>query len=79
MISLFDLALVLTFEGSSNADGDKVSGEIKIPEVAYDSEESDCVLNVSASRMMPVRDLVKKSIGAATACRGFSSSGKDLD
>jgi activator of HSP90 ATPase len=77
VISLFDLALVLTFEGSSNADGDKVSGEIKIPEVAYDSEESDYVFNVSSIKDDAVRDLVKKSIVPQLRTALFQF-GKDL-
>ncbi|CDO55243.1 hypothetical protein DV495_000414 [Geotrichum candidum] len=77
VISLFDLALVLTFEGSSNADGDKVSGEIKIPEVAYDSEESDYVFNVSSIKDDAVRDLVKKSIVPQLRAALFQF-GKDL-
>ncbi|KAF5093460.1 hypothetical protein D0Z03_002404 [Geotrichum reessii] len=77
VLSLFDLALVLTFEGSSKADGDKVSGEIKIPEVAYDSEESDYVFNVSSIKDEAVRDLVKKSIVPQLRSALFQF-GKDL-
>ncbi|KAF5097982.1 hypothetical protein D0Z00_002197 [Geotrichum galactomycetum] len=77
VISLFDLALVLTFEGSSTPDGDKVSGEIKIPEVAYDSEESDYVFNVSSIKDDAVRDLVKKSIVPQLRTALFQF-GKDL-
>lgn len=63
VISLFDLNLVLTFDGrlSKTTDND-VSGEIVIPEVAYDSEESDYVFNVSSIKEDKVRDVVKREI-----------------
>lgn len=63
VISLFDLNLVLTFEGRLLQTTDKdVKGEIVIPEVAYDSDESDYVFNVSSIKEEPVRDVVKKQI-----------------
>lgn len=63
VISLFDLKLVLNFEGrlSTTTDED-VKGEISIPEVAYDSEESDYVFKVSSVKHEAVRDVVKKEI-----------------
>lgn len=72
VISLFDLNLVLTFEGrllSSDTTEDAAAaavgtsnGEISIPEVAYDSEESDFVFNLSAVKEDAVREVVKKQV-----------------
>lgn len=63
VISLFDLNIVLSFEGRlSNTTDKDVKGEIVIPEVAYDSEESDYVFNVSGITQEKVREVVKKDI-----------------
>lgn len=63
VISLFDLNLVLNFEGRlKKTTDDDVKGEIAIPEVAYDSEESDYVFNVSSVKHEAVRDVIKKEI-----------------
>ncbi|KAF9144047.1 hypothetical protein BGX30_014031 [Mortierella sp. GBA39] len=65
IITIFDVAITLTFEGTT-ADGTAVSGKIEIPEVAHDTDEDDYVFDVSidadSSAKQPVRDLIRKSL-----------------
>ncbi|KAK6461292.1 activator of Hsp90 ATPase [Scheffersomyces coipomensis] len=48
VISLFDLRLVLNFTGEIKSEGSTIEGSITIPELAYDSEESDLQFVVSS-------------------------------
>ncbi|KAF9545643.1 hypothetical protein EC957_010624 [Mortierella hygrophila] len=65
IITIFDVAISLTFEGTT-ADGTAVTGKIEIPEVAHDTDEDDYVFDVSidadSSAKQPVRDLIRKSL-----------------
>ncbi|KAK6198525.1 activator of Hsp90 ATPase [Scheffersomyces amazonensis] len=49
VISLFDLRLILNFKGHTKSNPEhEVNGSITIPELAYDSEESDLQFDISA-------------------------------
>ncbi|KAG0287487.1 hypothetical protein BGZ96_008574 [Linnemannia gamsii] len=65
IITIFDVALTMTFEGTT-ADGTAVTGKIEIPEVAHDTDEDDYVFDVSidadSSAKQPVRDLIRKTL-----------------
>ena len=48
VITLFDVKLVLDYEGTTGEDDEEVTGTITIPEVAHDTEEDEyvvCLLN----------------------------------
>ncbi|OJD14457.1 hypothetical protein AJ78_05192 [Emergomyces pasteurianus Ep9510] len=65
VITLFDVKLQLEYEGKTSDDED-VSGSIKIPEVAHDTEEDEYVFDIgiyseSASKQ-PVKDLVRSKL-----------------
>ncbi|KAF9111174.1 hypothetical protein BGX27_005290 [Mortierella sp. AM989] len=65
IITIFDVAITVTFEGTS-ADGTDVTGKIEIPEVAHDTDIDDYVFDVSvdsdSSAKQPVRDLIRKNL-----------------
>ncbi|KAF9095190.1 hypothetical protein BGX23_000884 [Mortierella sp. AD031] len=65
IITIFDVAISLTFEGTT-ADGTAVTGKIEIPEVAHDTDEDDYVFDVTvdadSSAKQPVRDLIRKNL-----------------
>ncbi|EAS36198.3 Aha1 domain-containing protein [Coccidioides immitis RS] len=65
VITLFDVKLTLEFEGTTDED-DSVSGSIKIPEVAHDTEEDEYVFDISlyseSASKQPVKDLVRSKI-----------------
>ncbi|KAG0211367.1 hypothetical protein BGX28_008025 [Mortierella sp. GBA30] len=65
IITIFDVAINLTFEGTT-ADGTAVTGKIEIPEVAHDTEIDDYVFDVTidndSSSKQPVRDLIRKNL-----------------
>ncbi|KAF9944856.1 hypothetical protein BGZ72_001906 [Mortierella alpina] len=65
IITIFDVAINLTFEGTT-ADGTAVTGKIEIPEVAHDTDFDDYVFDVTidsdSSAKQPVRDLIRKSL-----------------
>ncbi|KAF9132017.1 hypothetical protein BGW39_000948 [Mortierella sp. 14UC] len=65
IITIFDVAINLTFEGTT-ADGTAVTGKIEIPEVAHDTDSDDYVFDVSidadSSAKQPVRDLIRKNL-----------------
>lgn len=68
VISLFDLKLVLQFEGSTNvgSDDQSFSGSITIPELAYDTEEDEIQFDISIynedSTKDQIRPLIKSDI-----------------
>ncbi|KAI5291571.1 hypothetical protein KEM54_003456 [Ascosphaera aggregata] len=65
VITLFDVQLNLEYQGTTK-DGEDVSGSIRIPEVAHDTEEDEYVFNVDiysdALSKQPVKDLVRSKI-----------------
>ncbi|KAI5957319.1 AHA1 [Candida jiufengensis] len=65
VISLFDLKIVLSFHGYNEKDDD-ISGSITIPELAYDSEESDLVFEISvyneSSENTGITTLIKQKL-----------------
>ncbi|WEW60766.1 glycoside hydrolase 15 protein [Emydomyces testavorans] len=65
VITLFDVKLHLEFEGTTSED-DNVTGSIKIPEVAHDTEEDEYVFDISlyseSAAKQPVKDLVRSKI-----------------
>ncbi|KAG9321572.1 hypothetical protein KVV02_003208 [Mortierella alpina] len=65
IITIFDVAINLTFEGTT-ADGTAVTGKIEIPEVAHDTDFDDYVFDVTidsdSSAKQPVRDLIRKTL-----------------
>ncbi|KAG0371770.1 hypothetical protein BGX24_001223, partial [Mortierella sp. AD032] len=65
IITIFDVAINLTFEGTT-ADGTAVTGKIEIPEVAHDTDDDDYVFDVTidadSSAKQPVRDLIRKNL-----------------
>ncbi|KAI1317186.1 hypothetical protein EDD11_008878 [Mortierella claussenii] len=65
IITIFDVAINLTFEGTT-AEGTAVSGKIDIPEVAHDTDIDDYVFDVTidadSSAKQPVRDLIRKNL-----------------
>ncbi|KAI8605743.1 activator of Hsp90 ATPase [Dissophora ornata] len=65
IITIFDVAITLTFEGTT-ADGTAVTGKIEIPEVAHDTDIDDYVFDVTVdadnSSKQPVRDLIRKNL-----------------
>ncbi|KAG5420856.1 AHA1 [Candida metapsilosis] len=62
VISLFDVRIVLTFEGSNEND-DNISGSITIPELAYDSSADGLVFDISiyneTSQNSNITELIK--------------------
>ncbi|KAG0235832.1 hypothetical protein BGW42_004675 [Actinomortierella wolfii] len=68
IITIFDVAISLTFEGKT-ADGTEVTGKIEIPEVAHDTDIDDYVFDVSIdsdnSSKQPIRDLIRTDLSAA--------------
>lgn len=65
VISLFDVRLVLVFQGST-AEDNSVLGSITIPELTYDTEEDELVFNITVynetSKNYPIVDLIKKKL-----------------
>ncbi|EEP80437.1 conserved hypothetical protein [Uncinocarpus reesii 1704] len=65
VITLFDVKLQLDFEGSTSED-ENVTGSIKIPEVAHDTEEDEYVFDISlyseSASKQPVKDLVRSKL-----------------
>ncbi|KAF9979207.1 hypothetical protein BGZ73_004093 [Actinomortierella ambigua] len=68
IITIFDVAISLTFEGKT-ASGTEVTGKIEIPEVAHDTDADDYVFDVSIdsdnSAKQPIRDLIRSDLSAA--------------
>ncbi|KAF9157979.1 hypothetical protein DFQ26_008106 [Actinomortierella ambigua] len=68
IITIFDVAITLTFEGKT-ANGTEVTGKIEIPEVAHDTDADDYVFDVSIdsdnSTKQPIRDLIRTDLSAA--------------
>ncbi|KAK9465425.1 activator of Hsp90 ATPase [Lipomyces arxii] len=64
VISLFDVKIVLDYEGT--VDGTEANGTITIPEVAYDTEEDEYVFEVAITgenrEKQPVRALIREKI-----------------
>ncbi|KAK9321452.1 activator of Hsp90 ATPase [Lipomyces orientalis] len=64
VISLFDVKIVLDYEGS--VESTNVTGTISIPEVAYDTEEDEYVFDVSISgetkEKQPAKELIREKI-----------------
>ncbi|KAF9360106.1 hypothetical protein BGX26_010543 [Mortierella sp. AD094] len=88
IITIFDVAITLTFEGTT-ADGTAVTGKIDIPEVAHDTDIDDYVFDVvidsDSSAKQPVRDLIRKNLApilrkklAAFAVDLIKVHGKDV-
>ncbi|KAF9429793.1 hypothetical protein BGZ94_009487 [Podila epigama] len=65
IITIFDVAITLTFEGTTT-DGTSVSGKIEIPEVAHDTDTEDYVFDVTIdsdnSSKQSVRDVIRKDL-----------------
>ncbi|KAI5961881.1 AHA1 [Candida pseudojiufengensis] len=65
VISLFDLKIVLSYKGSNEKDKN-ITGSITIPELAYDSEESDLVFDISVynenSDNSSINSLIKQKL-----------------
>ncbi|KAF3481387.1 hsp90-like protein [Arthroderma uncinatum] len=65
VITLFDVKLQLDYEGTTSEEED-VTGSIKIPEVAHDTEEDEYVFDTSiyseTASKQPVKDLVRSKI-----------------
>ncbi|DAA74036.1 TPA_exp: Uncharacterized protein A8136_3818 [Trichophyton benhamiae CBS 112371] len=65
VITLFDVKLQLDYEGTTSENED-VTGSIKIPEVAHDTEEDEFVFDTSiyseTAKKQPVKDLVRAKI-----------------
>ncbi|KAF9988031.1 hypothetical protein BGZ65_000205 [Modicella reniformis] len=65
IITIFDVAITLTFEGTTN-NGIAVTGKIDIPEVAHDTEPEDYVFYVDIdgdnSSKQPIRDLIRTKL-----------------
>ncbi|KAI7827121.1 activator of Hsp90 ATPase [Gamsiella multidivaricata] len=65
IITIFDVAITLTFEGTT-ADGTAVTGKIEIPEVAHDTDIDDYVFDVTidsdSSSKQSIRDLIRKNL-----------------
>ncbi|KAK2787161.1 hypothetical protein FQN53_005583 [Emmonsiellopsis sp. PD_33] len=65
VITLFDVKLQLEYEGKTS-DDEAVSGSIKIPEVAHDTEEDEYVFDIDiysdSSSKQPVKDLVRSKL-----------------
>lgn len=65
VISLFDLKLVLQFDGFTDAPADeKVSGSITIPELAYDTEEDEIQFDISIYNEVATKDKIRPLIKA---------------
>jgi len=65
VITIFDVSLRLEYEGK-NQEGADVSGSIKVPECAYDTEPEEYVFDIDiyteTKEKQPVKDLVKSKI-----------------
>lgn len=65
VITIYDVKLTIEYSGKTK-DNEEVSGTIKIPEIAHDTEEDDYVfdidINTDSASKAPVRDLVKNKI-----------------
>ncbi|KAG0266531.1 hypothetical protein BG011_002021 [Mortierella polycephala] len=65
IITIFDVAITLTFEGTT-ADGTAATGKIEIPEVAHDTDIDDYVFDVTidsdSSAKNPIRDLIRRTL-----------------
>ncbi|PGH00555.1 hypothetical protein AJ80_09161 [Polytolypa hystricis UAMH7299] len=65
VITLFDVELQLEYEGKTS-DGESVSGAIKVPEVAHDTEEDEYVFDITiyteTASKQPVKDLVRSKL-----------------
>ncbi|KAK5944000.1 Co-chaperone [Knufia obscura] len=65
VITIFDVSLRLEYEGK-NKEGADVSGSIKVPECAYDTEPDEYVFEIDiyseTKEKQPVKDLVKSKI-----------------
>ncbi|ORZ08495.1 activator of Hsp90 ATPase [Lobosporangium transversale] len=65
IITIFDVAITITFEGKT-ADGTDVNGRIEIPEVAHDTDIEDYVFDVTidadSNAKQPIRDLIRKDL-----------------
>ncbi|KAF9203916.1 hypothetical protein BGZ49_005888 [Haplosporangium sp. Z 27] len=88
IITIFDVAITLTFEGTT-ADGTAVTGKIDIPEVAHDTDIDDYVFDVTidsdSGAKQPIRDLIRKDLApilrkklAAFATDLIKTHGKDV-
>ncbi|CAG7995681.1 unnamed protein product [Penicillium salamii] len=88
VITLFDVKVSLEYSGKTKDDED-VSGTIKIPEVAHDTEEDEFVFEIEnhadSNSKQPVKDLVRTKLVAQlrTALAGLTGAlitehGKDL-
>jgi activator of HSP90 ATPase len=65
VITIFDVKLTLEFTGST-AEGDEVSGTIKVPEVSHELTEDEFVFDIDvhaeSKQKQPVKDLVRSKI-----------------
>ncbi|OAL34293.1 hypothetical protein AYO20_06346 [Fonsecaea nubica] len=65
VITIFDVALQLEYEGKTE-DGTDVSGSIRVPECAYDTEPDDYVFEIDIysekKEKQPVKDLVRSKL-----------------
>ncbi|EHY55429.1 Co-chaperone [Exophiala dermatitidis] len=65
VITIYDVALQLEYEGKTE-DGTDVSGTIKVPECAYDTEPDEYVFDIDIysekKEMQPVKDLVRSKL-----------------
>ncbi|EXJ85641.1 hypothetical protein A1O1_06007 [Capronia coronata CBS 617.96] len=65
IITIYDVALQLEYEGKTE-DGTDVSGSIKVPECAYDTEPDEYVFDIDIysekKEMQPVKDLVRSKL-----------------
>lgn len=80
VISLYDVKLELGFKGKT-AEEDDVTGQIVIPEVAYDTEEDEFQFNITihsdSLSKEPVRALIRKEI-IPKLRKQLKAFGKDL-
>ncbi|KAJ5567339.1 hypothetical protein N7535_006645 [Penicillium sp. DV-2018c] len=88
VITLFDVKLSLEYSGKTK-DDEAVSGTIKIPEVAHDTEEDEYVFEIDnhddSNSKQPVKDLVRTKLVAelrknlsGLAAALIAEHGKDL-
>lgn len=64
VISLFDLKLVLQYDGTTDAadENQNVSGSITVPELAYDTEEDDIQFDISVYNEDSTKDQIRSLI-----------------
>ncbi|EXJ92384.1 hypothetical protein A1O3_00934 [Capronia epimyces CBS 606.96] len=88
VITIYDVALQLEYAGKTQ-DGTDVSGSIKVPECAYDTEPDEYVFEIDIysekKEMQPVKDLVRsklvpqlRNVFASLSPALIKEHGKDL-